>query len=231
LTAAQGDEIATALQASRSGALFSFLTNPTDPATPPLDFPIDTWLHGVARVRDKMHAWEQMTILSGALAGSEPALDVVQLPFAAGDTWLGLELHPDATLDTDHLLYTAHFAAPFEKSRPQCGLLVDEWTETIPGATADTGLTFQYDRPDCEAPQAMLLVTPSQFRGAWDWTDLVEALNETLDFAKRRAIEPSQIDRLPYAPFLPATIVATQVRQLTIAADFAINNSVTFSQG
>ena len=36
---------------------------------------------------------------------------------------------------------------------------------------------------------------------------------------------------LPYAPFLPATIVATQVRQLTIAADLAINNNVTLSQG
>lgn len=231
LSAAQGDEVALALQASRSGTLFSFLTHPADPATPPLDFPIDTWLHGVARVRGKMRTWEQATIFAGGLGGAEPALDMLQLPFSAGDTALALDLHPEARRDTDRLVYTAHFAGAFEKRARQCGLLLDEWSELIPGATADTGLTFQYDRPDCEAPQAMLLVTPSRFRGAWEWTDLVEAINETLELAKRRAIEPAQIDRLPYAPFLPATIVATQARQLTIAADLASNNDVTLSRG
>ena len=27
------------------------------------------------------------------------------------------------------------------------------------------GITFHHDRPNCEAPQTMLLVTPSEFRG------------------------------------------------------------------
>jgi hypothetical protein len=72
----------------------------------------------------------------------------------------------------------------------------------------------------------MLLVTPSEFRGEWQWQDLVDALNETLDFAKRRAIEPSQIDRTPYAALLPATIMASQFSQLTIAANLALNNRV-----
>ena len=75
----------------------------------------------------------------------------------------------------------------------------------------------------------MLLVTPSEFRGQWQWNDLVDALNETLDLAKRRAIEPRHIDASPYAPFLPATIMATQVAQLTIAADLALNNRVTLA--
>jgi hypothetical protein len=75
----------------------------------------------------------------------------------------------------------------------------------------------------------MLLVTPSEFRGGWQWQDLVDALNETLDFAKRRAIEPKHIDQTPYAPFLPATIMATQMRELTIAADLALNNKVALA--
>ncbi|MBC7964503.1 MAG: hypothetical protein H7Z17_01155 [Fuerstia sp.] len=73
----------------------------------------------------------------------------------------------------------------------------------------------------------MLLVTPSEFRGTWRWNDLIDALNETLDMAKRRAIEPRHIDKLPYAPFLPATVVATQVSQLTIAVELALNNKIS----
>jgi hypothetical protein len=153
----------------------------------------------------------------------------MQLPFVPDDRWLGLEFPPTHALDIDRLLYTAHFSTPFNKNARQCGLLIDEWTEVIPESSIDTGITFHYDRPNCEAPQTMLLVTPAEFRGTWRWNDLVDALNETLDLAKRRAIEPAHIDATPYAPFLPATVVATQVHQLTIAADLAFNNRIAIA--
>lgn len=226
LAPAQGDEIVNSLDASRVGPLFDYLKNPPDPDMLPEDFPLDTWLYGVARVREKMHAWEQMVMFTGSMGQPEPALDALQLPFIAGDRWLGLEFPPELKLDTDRLLYTAHFAVPFNKTVRQCGMLIDEWAETIPTSEVDTGIAFHHDRPNCEAPQTMLLVTPSQFRGAWQWEDLVDALHETLDFAKRRAVEPSIIDRTPYAPFLPATIMAAQVSQLTISANLALNNKV-----
>jgi hypothetical protein len=226
LTAAQGDELNNALNAARSGAPFDFLTHPPDPVRDPLDFPIDTWLYGVARVREKMRAWEQTVMFSGALGQPEPELDALQLPFAAGDHWLGLEFPPDQKLDTDRLLYTAHFSAAFNQGGAQCGLLLDEWTEMIPTSAVDTGITFHHDRPNCEAPQTMLLVTPSDFRGAWQWQDLLGALNETLDLAKRRAIEPKHIDKSAYGPFLPATAIASQVMQLTIAIELGLNNKV-----
>jgi hypothetical protein len=231
LTAARGDELENALAVSGSGELFSHLTNPPDPAVPALDFPVDTWLHGLARVRDKLHAWEQMLLMGSALGRPEPVLDAIQLPVHPGDKWLGLEFPPAQRLDSDRLLYTAHFAAPFDKAGRQCGLLLDEWSEVIPGETADTGLTFHYDRPNSEAPQAMLLVTPAEFRGAWQWEDVVDALNETLDLAKLRAIEPRHVDQLPYAPFLPATLMATQARQLTIAANLVLNNAALLGAG
>jgi hypothetical protein len=226
LTAAQGDEFENALAASRSGDLFDYLTNPPEPERDPLDFPVDTWLYGVARVRQKIHSWEQILIFSDVLGGTEPGLDALQLPFIPGDRWLGLEFPPGMKLDRDRLLYTAHFAAPFNKAAPQCGMLLDEWTETIPTPSVDTGITFHHDRPNCEAPQSMLLVTPSEFRGAWRWNDLVGALNETLDFSKRRAVEPKHLDNSAYAPLLPATVIATQVHQLTIAVELGLNNRI-----
>lgn len=230
LSATRGAELANALAASRSGELFEFLTTPPDPAETPLDFPIDTWLYGVARVREKLHCAEKSVVLAGALGRPEPELDALQLPFAPGDRWRALQFPADQPLERDELLYTAHFSSAFDPTLPQCGLLLDEWTETIPGDSADTGIAFHHDRPNCEAPQTMLLVTPSDFRGEWRWDGLVDALNETLDFAKRRAVEPKHIDATPYAPFLPATVMATQVWQLTIAADLALNNKIAVRQ-
>ncbi|HEV7921894.1 MAG TPA: hypothetical protein VGR02_13980 [Thermoanaerobaculia bacterium] len=220
LAAAQGDELEKSLGAD----LLRFLTD-----TKKIPLPVDTWLYGVARVREPMRAFEQMVMLSGAFGTSEPRLTPLQLPFAPGESWMALEFPPATPLDRDRLLYTASFAAPFAKAAPQCGLLLDEWSEVIPSADVTSGIAFHFDRPNNEAPQTMLLVTPTDFRGEWRWDDLVDALNETLDLAKRRAVEPDHIDRTAYARFIPATIAVTQRFELTIAMNLALNNTLTLA--
>jgi hypothetical protein len=218
---AHGAEWANAYAASAGGALTQYLT-----ATANVDFPVDEWLYGVARVRPAMRAWEQAVLLAGALGVAEPALTPVQFPFAANDAWAALEYPPDYVLDSDRLLYTAQYAAPFDATQRQCGLLLDEWTEVVPSSTRDTGITFDFDRPDNEPPQAILLVTPATASGTWHWDDLVGALNETLDLAKVRAVEPSQIDGTAYARFLPATVLAVTTYGINISTALAAANGV-----
>lgn len=191
-----------------------------------VDFPIDDWLYGVARVREKMHHWENVTFISNAFGKIGLELNPMQFPFKADDRWLALQIPSDYEFDSDRLLYTAHHAVPFDRSRPLSGLLVDEWTEVIPSQEETTGLTFHYDRPNTEPPQVMLLVTPPDFTGHWQWQDLIDTLNETLDFAKRRAIEPEQIDTKVYARFLPATLMAVTMYPITIATNLAMNNQL-----
>jgi hypothetical protein len=226
LNSAQGDELQKAVGASVSGELFTYLEDVVG-----TDFPVDTWLYGVARVRDKVRRWEEIVMLAGAFGSAEPELTPAQLPFLAGDSWLALEFSPTTKLDTDRLLYTAHFAVPFDKTVNQCGLLLDEWSEIIPATEATTGVAFHYDRPNSEAPQTMLLVTPPEFRGAWQWQDLVDALNETLDLAKLRAVEPKDFESSPYARFLPATMMAVTTSQISISANLAHNNAVIVTGG
>lgn len=222
LAPGQGDELAAALAASRSGELFEYLR-----ATARVDFPVDTWLYGVARVRDRLRTWEQVLHLSAAFGRAEPELTAIQLPALPGDRWLGLQLPPDLPLGVDRLLYTAHLtAAPFDPAARQCGLLLDEWGEVIPGPDVTTGIALHHDRPNQEAPQAMLLVTPTDFREGWRWEDLVDALDETLDRTRRRAVEPVHLEATPYAQLLPATMVAATVNQLTISTVLAVNNGV-----
>ena len=124
------------------------------------------------------------------------------------------------------ILYTAHYTTPFNKTERQCGLLLDEWTEVIPSKEEDVGVTFHYDRPNSEPPQVMLMAMPSEFTGEWQWNDLMNIVNETLDLAKKRALEPDQIDKTAYARFLPATVSAVTVHPITASLNYAFNNLI-----
>ncbi|HEX2313537.1 MAG TPA: hypothetical protein VHJ17_07395 [Thermomonospora sp.] len=201
------------------------------------DFPVDDWLHGVARVRDKPRLWEKAVLLADALRGhgggllgdllgrEEPVLEPIQLPHREDDHWLGMEFADGTVIDEDRLLFTAHYADPPPVlDGPHCGLLFDEWTEVIPAERETTGIALDIDRPDSEPPQAMLLVVPPERTGAWDVDDLAAAVNETLDLAKTRAVEPEHLDDTAYAQLLPATVMSATRRPITISTDLAIAN-------
>ena len=221
LEAAQGDGLQDALAATTSGELLKHLHDDTE-----IEFPVDEWLYGVARVRAPMRHVEQAVLLAGALGRPEPELTPAQLPHRPGEPWLALDFPAGQAIDGDRLLYTAHYSVAFAKAAPQCGLLLDEWTEVIPGEIANTGITFHYDQPNSEAPQALLLVTPAAWDGTWHWDDLAGALTETLELARKRAVEPSQVDATAYARFLPATIMAATLHGISIATALAANNHV-----
>jgi hypothetical protein len=214
-------ELANAWQHSTSGKLTHYLTDPTGIGR---DFPVDDWLHGVARVREKLHHWENALLLGEAFEVEKP-IDLVplQLPHGPDEPWLALEIPTDYKIVSDRLLYNAHFEQPFDPSQPVCGLLVDEWTEVIPGLEETTGISFHYDRPNAEPPQAWLLVTPATQDGVWSWEELLTAVNDSLDAAKRRAIEPTHIDTTAYSWFLPATMSAYTFPEISISNNLLRN--------
>ncbi len=211
LSAAQAGEWANALSGSPN--LLTYLKNTLE-----IDFPVDEWLYGVARVRPMAHSWETVMMLHDAFGIN--ALDVVpiQLPFSANDSWLALQYPDDYEIDTDRLLFTCAYSVAFNPNARQAGLLLDEWTEVIPSGQRDTAITFNYQRPDNEPPQAMLLVTAASSGATWRWSDLVDALVETLALAKKRAVEPAFIDNTVYSRFLPATVMASTSYAITIAS-------------
>jgi hypothetical protein len=186
------------------------------------DFPVDDWLYGVARVREKLAAWENLAILAEGLKPRAPLdLTPFQLPYRADASWLALAFPESLELSGDNLLYTA-YAPAFDANQSQVGLLVDEWTETIPARQETTAMTFHYDRPNCEAPQAMLLVTPAAVGNTWSWQEVVASLHEALELARLRALEPDLLDQTDYARLLPATVATLTVRPVTIALNFAV---------
>ncbi|MGF6812585.1 hypothetical protein OKW30_007802 [Paraburkholderia sp. Clong3] len=226
LAAVQADEWDNAVTASTGGALLDWLKT-----TAKIEFPVEEWFCGAARVRPMIRAWETIVTLASALGRTEPPLLPIQLPFEATAPWLALQFRPDYTIASDRLLYTAHYATPFDRSAHQCGLLFDEWSEVIPDTDRDTGVTFNFTRPDNEPPQTILVVTPASASGQWQWDDLVGALHETLDLAKKRAVEPTQLDMTPYAPLLPATTMAVTLYAISIGTSLGVANDALRNLG
>lgn len=184
---------------------------------------IEEWLQGVSRVRPQMGQLERVRL--AAEVSSDPpgtSLTVMQLPYLNQPYWVGLDMpenvpDPDDStktiplvLDRDYLsvVMVGQAAAP-TFGAPQCGLLLDEWTEVIPTKTATTGVAVNYNQPNAEPPQCWLLAVSPTLTGSWSWDDLVAILVSTLDQARRRAVEPDHIAaHSNLGQLLPATITA-----------------------
>jgi hypothetical protein len=215
------DAFEAAYQAGSSGAVTAHLV------ASGRDFPMDDWLHGVARVREKMRHWENIVLIDNAVRPNAPVeLTPMQMPSVAGEPWLGLEIPAAATIDGDRLLYTAHFAKALVRGDAVRGLLVDEWTEVIPGASEESGIAFHYDRPNCEPPQAWLLALPATRTGAWSWNDLVDGVLDALTSARRRALEPVHLAGTAYSWFLPATTSAYTFPEISISNNLLRNRRI-----
>lgn len=228
--ALQGTEWQNTL--SDSGNALRYLLNDLD-----LDFPMDDWLYGVSRVREKLYHVENTLMHIEGFTGTSLELVPTQFPYRPEDFWLGLQ-YPDKkpgtdepfTIEEDKLLYTAVYTVPFDPGQAQCGLLLDEWTEVIPSREETLGLTFHYDQPNSEPPQTLLLATPSDFTGHWRWSDLVNTLHETLAMAKKRAVEPDHVDTTVYSRFLPPIVSLASPLPLTATLNLALNNQVFYAK-
>ena len=189
------------------------------------DYPVEDWLHSAARVRSPIRHLEQTGLLAEAFGKPERDLVPIQLPVRPDDRWLAMQYPPGQDLTGEHLLYSAWYGPAFTASGAICGLLVDEWTEVLPADIASPGLVFNYNQPDSEAPQAMLLVTPAG-GSAWSWDDLRQAIPDTMRLAKLRAVEPVHLEASAAARFLPATVSALTLRGISIGLAFDRNNGV-----
>lgn len=86
------------------------------------------------------------------------------------------------------------------------GLVIDSFPEFIPQQTVETGISFNYDAPNSEAPQALLLAVPGeQLRGEWTADELKVTVVKAINLAKKRMIDPEAMRGLGY--LFPATFI------------------------
>jgi hypothetical protein len=178
-----------------SGKLVAHLQ--ADPFDSP--YPVDDWLHGVARVREMPRLWEKAVMLGDALFGgggllgigawSEPALTPIQFPYQQSDSWRAMDFKPGAPpIGANTLMFTVSYASQplLGGGATRCGLVFDEWTEVLSADQETTGIAMQVDRPESEPPQSMLLAVPPVRTGAWNPDDLLTTVIDTFELARLR---------------------------------------------
>lgn len=193
---------------------------------------IEDWLQGVAPVRKAVNFWERVRTLVEAQTNVEWDPCALQLPFKEKDSWLavefpetdeatGLPFQPSA----DTLSCVVFGEAAFNANALQSGLLLDEWTETIPAKEETTGLTFHYNQPNAEPPQTLLLAVCPDSTETWSWNALLGTVLDTFQRAKMRAVEPKHLyDNAVVNSLLPAVIAPINVRNANFSLDFAAAN-------
>jgi hypothetical protein len=196
------------------------------------DFPIEEWIQSVAKVRKPIAALQRADVLSEALKGSGFLnLEISQLPLVTlttettyRDRWLGAKFDVEYEIPGDNLSTLFQYPSSYDYAGLQAGILIDEWVEEIPLERATTGIALNYNNPDTEAPQSMLLCVTPEETGRWNWNVLMDILNETLEWAKVRAVDPDLLKTTPYAHMLPALIASISGNGSTPSLDFGRNN-------
>jgi hypothetical protein len=168
-------------------------------------------LQQVARVRPNIGRWRSLWLYGQALGAAAPALEVAQLPPA--QAWAG---RPGAEIPQGTLSLIVHRPAQASPKR-WAGLVVDDWTETVPSAVQHTAVSFRYEAPVAEAPQVVLLAVPPTDAASWDTETLIDTVRETLTLAKIRAVDSPLLESL--RPFLPAICLTGNTANETVSTD------------
>ena len=197
------------------------LTHVRDVAGSPL--PVEEWLHGVACVRSLVHDFEMLRVMADSQRDDPLPLAPLQLPYRGGDSWLANEYPPDMEVVHDTVSIVQHLPQGFDATRPQCGLVIDDWTESVLSREEVTGLCFNFNAPNSAPPQALLLAVTPHETGSWSWDDLVDSVLDTFRRAKLRAVEPDAIGDLPgIGTLLPAVVAEFSTSAAGVSLDYAM---------
>jgi hypothetical protein len=175
------------------------------------------WMSGAARVRPSLDHWRRAALCSVALGSAARTWTVAQLPYRSGDKWVALPF--GAATPQSGLVSLVLDRVVTPTTAAVCvGLILDEWSEIIPAASATTALALHYATPPAQAPQTILLAVPPALGGSWNLDALLAIVNETLDLAHVRMTDASLAGSL--GQLLPAAVLATNTQGDSVSTDF-----------
>lgn len=161
------------------------------------------WLHRMALVRPQLDGLAALLTETEA-RGTEVADDLrlVQAPHRPGRPWVALPFGAAGPPEPGTVAVLLHAPAGMDPQSGGAGLIVDDWTETIPATHDTTGVTFHFDAPGARAPQTMLLAVHPDPARTWSLQDLAGCVNEAADLARLRTLSSKEL--APFSTFLPA---------------------------
>ena len=160
------------------------------------------WQADVAEVREGMKHWHHLAMfqsVSGRDTGKVSILQTMGDGESSFNKWLGSHVDDEADLhDADSLviynsgalknIYQGSGGAAYNG-----GIIIDSWLEFIPYKKQTAGMVFRCDRPDNEAPQALLLALHPRANISgemWNLDCVTDLLDSTRFMMMNRAVEP-----------------------------------------
>ena len=198
---------------------------------PDPDDALSVWFAKAARVRKPLGSWRMVSLYATSVGRPLIAPRMIQLPFSAGAPWVGLPFGPSPTSrpKAGQVSLMLLGGRPPAAGEAWAGVLLDEWVELIPNATEDAGVVFHYDRPNAEAPQAVLVAVPPDATQPWSLELLLRIVEQTFEMAKTRGFDGEwkhatgdrESDHALYNnPWLPLILMADGDHDATIASNF-----------
>lgn len=174
------------------------------------DFAIERWLQTQAPLRPKMDLYYRCNMLTELFGGTKEGdgMSLLQLPLREGKPgpWVGQE-YGSFIPHGDTMAMTLELQEDFSFSNGTfSGLLIDDWQELIPDPEVNAGIALQYDQPDTEPPNAVLLAMTPRRGAAWDWPVLQNTVLDNLHLAKLRGVDPDILKNSFLDQFLPLVL-------------------------
>ncbi len=126
----------------------------------------------------------------------------VQFPYEAGDNgkyeWLGTKVSDESHLkdafvymimNPENMVYSLS-----QKDENLAGIVLDHWIERIPYRSQTAAVAFNYDQPDAEAPQSLLLaVSTKDYFHKWSEMMMLNSMKSAVHMVKCRAVNPEML--------------------------------------
>jgi hypothetical protein len=184
------------------------------------DDAVRKWFQQAVPVHAPLARWRRMALYAHAMGGSALTFQVAQLPHDQNAKWAALPFSGEANRPrAGQLSLALHRAAAPATTDPWVGLVLHQWSEIIPSVSEQTAVSFHYDDPGAEAPQAILLAVAPTAATNWDFDTVAAILNETLDLAKIRGVDSQLLGQ--FGQLLPAIFVAENAGNDTIGVNFS----------
>jgi hypothetical protein len=150
------------------------------------------WLDDVALVRTDVDRLVT-TMNLGAMVGVDGVLTAgtSQSPHHPDDAWAATGLPAEGTGGRN--VVTAVW--PGGSSTPPAqvvALVLDQWSEQIPGSSTVTGVAMHYDAPSQRPPQAMVLGVPETDE-PWTLDGAISLLLDAMEWMQLRAVAPEDL--------------------------------------
>jgi hypothetical protein len=141
------------------------------------------------------HLSQQMAFMQAISASGNPDIKI--------DDIVNITNWPQSNTDFHYVFKNEE---NFKSSEYIVGFKIDEWTDVIPDSSETTGIGFQYETSQAEAPQILLVAVPARINSGDPDKELADIIANVIDLMRIRAVSSEQVAGSSLGNILPALL-------------------------